>query len=230
MKIATMVARAIFIVCLPIFLFTASIGIAFNSPRLYDYGFNKYDISKVTGISQPELNRAARALISYWNSSDEYIDIAVEKEGHSFVLFNEREVVHLKDVKNLVHLDYIVLAVTGLYVIGCVVFAFWYRRPLYLKDLAVAGFGGGLLGLGTLVVLGGMALVDFDGFWAQFHLLSFANDLWLLDPRYDYLIMMFPEGFWFDSVLIVAVFMAFLALLSSGLSWFYLKKKHGYWI
>ena len=41
-------------------------------------------------------------------------------------------------------------------------------------------------------------LVGFDDLFEQFHLLSFSNDFWLLDPRTDHLIQMFPSGFWFD--------------------------------
>jgi integral membrane protein (TIGR01906 family) len=102
--------------------------------------------------------------------------------------------------------------------------ALWYRRPAYRRDLAVAGFWGGILSLGILVVVGVSALADFGGFWTQFHLLSFSNDLWLLDPSKDYLIMMFPEGFWADSMMVVAGLTAFLALVTCGLSWFYLKR------
>ena len=49
-------------------------------------------------------------------------------------------------------------------------------------------------------------LMDFEGFWLAFHHLFFPfNDLYILDPRYDILVMMVPEGFFFDlCVLIVA--------------------------
>ncbi|MCL2149410.1 MAG: TIGR01906 family membrane protein [Dehalococcoidia bacterium] len=227
MKVTVRVAQVVFIIFLPIFLFTASIGVAFNSPSLYSYGFDKYDISTVTGISPLELNKAARALISYWNSGEEYVNVTVEKDEQSFTLFNEREVVHLKDVKDLVRLDYIALVVTGLYSLVYAAFALWYRRPAYRRDLAAGGLSGGILSMGILAVVGVIALVDFGGFWQQFHLLSFTNDLWLLDPSRDYLIMMFPEGFWFDSVLIVAGLTACLALIIGGLSWFYLKNNRG---
>jgi len=202
--------------------------VAFNNSWLYRYGFDRYDISTVTGINSSELSRSARALIVYWNSGEEYINVIVEKEGQSFVLFNEREVVHLKDVKALVRLDYLALAITGLYVTTYAAIAFWYRRPVYRRDIAVAGVSGGIFSLGILAVIGIMALADFDGFWTQFHLISFANDLWLLDPSRDYLIMMFPESFWFASVLIVAGLTAFLALVISITSWLYLRKNYSH--
>lgn len=219
-----LIARTVFIICLPILLFTVSIGVAFNSTWLYRDGFEKYDISTVTGISLQELGTVARAIVNYWNSGEEYISVTVEKNDQSFILFNEREIIHLKDVKALVRLDYLAILVTGLYVVAYAILAFWYHRPTYRRDLAVAVFWGSILSLGIIGTVGVVALADFDGFWTQFHLFSFDNDLWLLDPSCDYLIMMFPEGFWFDSILIVAGLMIIMALLIGVSSWFFMKK------
>ena len=224
MKIALITARIIFVICFPILLFTAAIGIAFNSRWLYQYGFNKYDISAVTGISPAELNKAAGGLVRYWNSGEKYIDLTVLKDGQPFTLFNEREIVHLKDVKALVWLDYRSLLFAGLYCLVYATFALWWRRPCFSRELAVASFAGSLASLGLLAVLGVMALTDFNGFWWQFHIISFSNDFWLLDPSRDYLIMMFPEGFWFDSVLVVASLAFSFALLIGAFSLFKVRR------
>jgi len=227
MKIAARIAQAAFVMCLPVFLVTASVGAAFNCRWLYSYGFGKYDIAGVTGIERAELDKSAGALISYWNSGEEYISIIVEKNGAPFALFNAREIAHLKDVKALVRLDYAALAVTGLICAGYAAFAFWYRRPSHRRDLATAGFSGGIVSLGLLAVVGALALADPGGVWEQFHLMSFTNDLWLLDPRQDYLIMMFPEDFWADSVLVVGGLTAFLAVFIGLSSRLYLRKCSG---
>jgi uncharacterized membrane protein len=50
----------------------------------------------------------------------------------------------------------------------------------------------------------------------QFHLISFANDFWLLDPTKDYLIMLFPQGFWSDAATIIALVATGLALVLAG--------------
>ena len=42
---------AIFIIAVPLFLITASVTWAFNSPGLYDDGFEKYSISRISGLS-----------------------------------------------------------------------------------------------------------------------------------------------------------------------------------
>ena len=53
--------------------------------------------------------------------------------------------------------------------------------------------------------MGGFALVGFDTLFLLFHRISFANDLWQLNPRTDYLLIMFPLGFWLDATMRVAL-------------------------
>jgi integral membrane protein (TIGR01906 family) len=50
--------------------------------------------------------------------------------------------------------------------------------------------------------------MDFDALWTRFHQIAFRNDLWQLDPTRDYLIMLFPEPFWFTATLRMATTVA----------------------
>ena len=110
MKVLSITAKWIFILCLPILLLTASIGWEVNSHWLYKYGFEKYNVSQTTGLAEKELEEAATGLISYFNSGEMNISLTVIKDGKPFELFNQREVVHLRDVKGLIRLDYWVLS------------------------------------------------------------------------------------------------------------------------
>jgi integral membrane protein (TIGR01906 family) len=224
MKIIQAVAQWIFILCLPAFLLTASLSAAMNCQALYEYGFNKYDISRVTGLTSEELSKATDGLISYFNSSEEYIDVTVTKNGHPFTLFNEREVQHLKDVKGLFWLCYYVLIGTVTYALAYLgVALFWWRDK---RRLGWALAGGGGLTLVLMALVGILIAFDFDGFFLQFHLLSFANDFWQLNPATDYLLMMFPQGFWFDATAFVAGGTALGAVILAGAGW-WLKRKSG---
>ncbi len=214
MKFLHLAARVIFVLSLPLLFLSLSLAIAFNSPWLYHYGFEKYDVESVTGIERSELDYAAGQLIAYFNSDEELIDVVVTKDGEPFELFNEREILHLVDVKNLVQLDYAVLLATGLYSLGyCAVFL--ARRTREWFNLARSIICGGMLTFLIIGVAAFIALIDFNWFFLQFHLISFANDLWILDPATDYLIMMFPQGFWFDATILCAV----MTLLWAAIFW-----------
>ena len=215
-------ARWLFILCLPALLLTASICIAVNSQWLYGYGFDKYNVGQTTGLADSELEKAASGLIDYFNSDEDFIHLTVIKDGQPFTLFNQKEVAHLKDVKRLIWLDYRVLIGTGAYVLFYVVISICWLTRNSLCQLARAVIGGSGLTLGFMLLLGLMVLLDFDSFFLQFHLISFANDLWQLDPMKDYLIMLFPQGFWYDATLFCAGLIVVMAVILAGVAGGYL--------
>jgi integral membrane protein (TIGR01906 family) len=223
MNIIKKIAVALFVLVLPLLLFTTSISTAVNSVWLYKYGFARYGISEVTGITSTELDKAAHGLIDYWNNGHVEIDVTITKDGQPFTLFNAREVGHLIDVKALIRLGYKCLLGSFIYALLFAALAlFWWKDKRLLATGLVWGSGFSLL---IIVIVGVASLVDFQWLFWQFHLLSFTNDLWLLDPSTDYLIMLFPEGFWFDAALIVVALMALLALVLGFAGWRIRKKK-----
>ena len=202
MRVFHKVTKWLFILCLPLLLLSASIGGAANSPALYRYGFDKFGVSWTTGLSDAELDEAARGLINYFNSGEEYINVTVVKYGQTFSLFNEREVIHLKDVKGLFRLDYWIFLGTLLYLLVYAVFFLWLGGKRRVARGLIWGSG---LTLGLMLLLGLSTLFNFDQLFLQFHLLSFTNEFWQLDPTRDYLIMLFPPGFWYDTTIFIAI-------------------------
>ncbi len=227
MRTLAISAKWLFMLCLPVLLLTASIGLAVNSLWLYRDGFEKYGVSRTTGLAEVELERAAKGLIDYFNSDEEYISLTVAKEGQPFVLFNQREVAHLGDVKGLIWLDYWVLLGTLVYALGYAGVSLFWRKGKYRRQLARGLIGGSGITLALMLALGLGTLLGFDQLFWQFHLLSFANELWQLDPTRDYLIMLFPRGFWFDATLFIGFAAAFVAVVLGGVSGVYLKSTRG---
>ena len=224
MRILGITAKWLFILCLPILLLTASIGWTANSLWLYKYGFEKYDVSQTTGLAELELEKAAEGLISYFNSDEEYISLTVVKAGEPFELFNQREVAHLKDVKGLIWLDYRLWLGTLIYIVAYAGVSLFWRRKGYWRRLAWGVVGGGGITLALMLALGLGTLLNFDQLFLQFHLISFANELWLLDPTKDYLIMLFPRGFWYDAALLCGGITAGLAVVLGGVAGAHLKR------
>jgi hypothetical protein len=142
LKILGIVAKWLFILCLPLLLLTASLGWAVNSLWLYKYGFEKYNVGQTTGLADSELEKAATELISYFNSGEEYTSLTVIKDGKSFELFNQQEILHLKDVKGLIWLDYRLLTGTLVYVLAYAgVILFWRKDWRQLAWGVVGGSG-----------------------------------------------------------------------------------------
>jgi len=212
------VAYWLFIVCIPLLLLTSTIALAVNSMRIYELGFEKYQISRVTGIDEVQLNEIAERLIDYFNSRVETPQVQVVKEGREFQLYHDYELIHLQDVKGLFRIDYIVLAASLAYIIVYILLFLLWRKG-HWQDITKGITRGCIITLGLLAIGGIASIFSFEQLFIQFHLISFNNPYWMLDPNRDYLIMLFPGGFWQDVVLISGGAIAVEALLLGGIAW-----------
>ena len=213
-----MIPAAMFVMAIPLLLITVSVTWAVNDMRLYRYGFEKFDISKATGIEKDGLEAAAREIRGYFNSGHEPLEIRTEVFGEERELFNQREVLHMRDVKRLIWGVYGVGAVAAVYVLGFAGLGFFIRRRRYTYGFCRRVLWGSGLTLAAVALVGLIALAGFDSLFAFFHRVSFSNDFWMLDPNRDYLVMMFPQGFWFDATLFVAIATVAQAVALGGLA------------
>lgn len=204
MRLTQTAAQWLFIACLPLLLLTSNIRWAVNKVRLYEYGFTKYQVSQVTSLKDSELKRVATQLIDYFNSRVKTAQVRVTKDSKEFDLFNEQEIIHLQDVKGLIQLDYCVQKSTLAFIMLYGLILLIWRRSGSWPVLAGSILRGSTLTLGLIVALALVAVFAFQQLFLFFHLVSFSNEYWMLDPSRDYLIMLFPEGFFYDAALFIA--------------------------
>ena len=217
----TMAGQMLVVLFVMAFLFllvAASVAWAVNEPRLYEYGFDKYNISSVTGIEEEDLITAAGQIRSYFNSGDGPLDIRTRIFGEERELFSQREVLHMEDVKDLIRGAYWVAIGSASYLLIFVAGGFYRRRRPFAGALAKYILMGSGVTLAFVAIVGLIALTGFDGLFLFFHQASFSNDFWQLDPQRDYLVMMFPQGFWFDATMFVALATVGMAVLLGVMS------------
>lgn len=210
MKVLRIVVKWIFIICLPFLFFSASIALVFNSEWIFHYGFQKYNVAQTTGLSDAELSRIPSSWTRYINSGEEYWQIIITRDGSSFDLFTQEEQYHFKDVKQLIWLDYRVLAGVLVFALGYSLTSLFWRRPRYWRQLAVNVVWGSGISIGLIIVLGVASLLAFDRLFLQLHYLIFTNPFW---SAQGYMLLLFPEGFWFDGALIWVGMMAGMAII-----------------
>jgi integral membrane protein (TIGR01906 family) len=124
-------------------------------------------------------------------------------------LFNDRELQHMVDVKNVYHAAMHVLE--GSAILLCLL-ALWAWRGLWLIDYMRGLMRGGLL---TIILLGLVILfilVGFNYFFVIFHEIFFKAGTWTFLYS-DTLIRLFPERLWQDTFLIGTGLAALLGLL-----------------
>ncbi len=216
------IPTALFIAAVPLFLVTASVSWAFNAPGVYQRGFEKYHVSAVTGITDADLKQVSKDIRGYFNSRQEPLDLRTRVFGRETELFKPVEIIHMRDVKRLVWGVYVVGVVSAVYLLAASGVMIWRHRRRAGEILSRRFLWGGASTVAIIAAVGLFALVGFDTLFLKFHQLSFANDFWQLDSRTDFLVMLFPQDFWFDATMWVATRAVAGALIISALSGGYL--------
>jgi integral membrane protein (TIGR01906 family) len=220
LRIFSIVAKWLFILCLPVLLLTASIGGAVNSLRLYEHGFEKNNARQTTGLAQSELEKVASGLITYFNSDEEYISLTVVKDGEPFELFTTEEIIHFRDVKGLIWLDYWLLLGTLIYVLGYIGICLLWRKRKYWRQLEWGVVSGSSITLALMLALGVGILLGFDQLFLQFHLISFTNELWSAEGD---MLLLFRKPFFYDAAMFCALTTAGIAVILGGVAGGYLR-------
>ena len=205
MSIIKAIAYTAFVIAIPLFLIIMNLRVVVNTPLLYSYGFDQYEIERVTGIERSDLISAGRQIRDYFNNEERWLNVQVPiRGGEPEPLYNTTELLHMWDVKVLIRTLYNVQLIVGLYIVlfipvGLALAPHAFPRIL----LRLIAWGAGLT-LAIVFVTGLLSLTGFSQTFYAFHVIAFTNDLWKLDPARDYLIAMFPEGFFFDATMVLA--------------------------
>jgi len=203
-------------IALPFLLVPLNLRLVVHNLSFYELEFRRYRIEAYTGISSGDLMGTARALMGYFDGTTEPFSYRLENGQE---VYGPREVAHLRDVKGLLRLADSLGLLAGLAIVAATVLLAARTASGALQAAGRSLTLGSLATLGLLGLLALLAATDFSGAFLQFHYLFFSNDLWQLDPRTDNLIRMFPEGFFLDATLLIALATAVeaLALLALGL-------------
>ncbi len=141
-----------------------------------------------------------------------YLGGLVTPEGEP--LFLESEVGHMADVKGVLGLSFFIALV--LFVLAVLACAYLARR--YKGGVRRALFAGAALTLVGAAVLTVLAVLAWETFFTQVHALFFADGTWTFRVD-DTLIRLFPEQFWTDSAITVAVLVLGATVLTLILTW-----------
>ena len=216
-----------YLVCISaiiVMLITSLDVVCFHS-GFYEREYENSDRAEALGVSDEDLMASTDALLDYLRGEREDIVVDIILRGNEREAFNNKEKMHMEDVKKLY--DHVMLARTGclLVLIGCFIYLAVKLKQNVLEFVAERFLKTAVCFVTAVVFLGFYALVDFTGFWTSFHRLFFRNELWLLDPTTDFMINMFPEQLFFHLIIWITVFFLIPFALSGALCYTYLKNE-----
>ncbi|MEL6148038.1 MAG: TIGR01906 family membrane protein, partial [Chloroflexota bacterium] len=143
----------------------------------------------------------------------EVCNVAPE-DANLCLMFNERELRHMEDVKVVTRGAFITGIVSGVLAVAGGVLLYRENRWQLKQSL----MGGAMLTLALIGTIILMAATAWEVFFTSFHQIFFEGDSWLF--RYsDTLIRLFPEQFWFDAALVIGVLTTLSALVILVFSW-----------
>lgn len=193
-KSVVRMARALVVLSVPVFLLLSNLYI-FMSPAFLRYEYGKADFPPSPGFTDEERITVARKALTYLRSNAG-IELLGDLQGEEGPLFNERELVHMADVKVLTIQAFLTHGLAAL------VIAFSLGVLLIIRDsptqVSISLIQGSLLTIALLIAVVALVYLNFDTFFTGFHLTFFESDSWIFN-RSDTLIRLFPERFWFDA-------------------------------
>lgn len=177
--------------------------VAFNL-ELYNRSFIKHNIEEVSGKNLEDLDTIAEDLVLYLDgkASEEILQAN----------FNEREVLHMVDVKELFSWGKLIRRISVVLTIILGFYFYGIKKRKYAKFVFLGLFANWII----LGLFGIMIYFDFNKYFTIFHHIFFTNDLWLLNPKTDLLIQMLPEAFFMSmATRIVVYFLIFIAIIQA---------------
>jgi len=127
--------------------------------------------------------------------------LAQHKLDENTPLFNERELSHMLDVKNLVQIMLIIWPLIGIAILGMGVLS---MREGWLSQFWLAVSRGGWAAVGLILAVLFGVLVSFNALFTGFHRIFFSGDTWLFQFS-DRLIRLFPLTFWQDAFIFMGI-------------------------
>lgn len=173
-------------------------------------------------------DEAAQGVALYMDGQKDEI---LHPDGSGASLFSENEMLHLRDVRGIVSLLKIIRWVGGLAAVGGIGIAWFLGKKKGQTSILHEIWQGFAWASAILFLLAAAVciwgFVDFESLFLQFHLVSFTNDLWLMDPLRDLMIALMPESFfmWYAGELLKSLLPILGIMLCLIISWLKVGRK-----
>lgn len=141
-------------------------------------------------MSEEDLITVAQSMVYYTKGEVDTLQVRVTMGGVERDFYNERELLHIEDVRDLVR-------EVRIFIIGCgIVFVIGTVALICSRDVTKLAKGF-LISLGIVAalaaVIGLLAVEDINAVINGFHYLFFDNDLWKMNSQRDMVVWLFTQ-------------------------------------
>ncbi len=210
MKTITRIAAWIIKISLPVFILMTAIRLMFTPVFLQvEYRMPGFPADSY-GFDMEDRLHFARISIDYLlsNRGIDYLGDLQFQDGSP--LFNERELGHMVDVKNLLQAMLLAWRVLAFILL---VLGIWAMAGGWLELYGRAVNQGGWGAVALVILVLAAVVINFDALFTAFHRVFFTGDTWLFLYS-DTLIRLFPMRFWQDAFIGMGIFTVLGGLLA----------------
>jgi len=208
-----------------VFLITAIEAVVYWTPGYFEKEYTKYHVlNDLPEMTMEDLLTVTKEMMAYLRDNREDLHIFTNMGGEYREFFNEREIAHMVDVKELfiggLWIRRLGILFTALFALGLY---FWSRsdssRKQTIKDKVPYSLclGTGIF-FALALAIAGLVSTNFHKYFFIFHYIFFDNDLWILNPATDMLINIVPEPFFVDTAVRIALTFAVMVIAFLGLN------------
>ena len=186
-------------------LLLSTARVATESEWLHAQLLARHDVGAKLGLSAEELRRIDSEVLEYLGGNAPSLNVEADLGSGQVQLFNDREERHMADVRGLFRIAWQAQSGAALFLFMIFLTATARFRRRALSVVARWARHGSLLTTMVVLFVGLVGTLAFDPLFHAFHILGFRNELWMLNPQTDYLIRMYPQGFWRDVTLLIGL-------------------------
>jgi integral membrane protein (TIGR01906 family) len=202
LTLAQRIAAVIAAIATPCVIIGAAV-LLFLNPIWVQFEQDRSDVARITGYTPAQVHDVTGSILSDLVFGPP--DFAASVNG--VAVLEPRERSHMVDVRTvLISLGLVALAATVL-LVGLVV-ASRGRRWLW----RAVETGASVL-VGGVIVVGVAFALFFDQAFELFHKMFFPPGTYMFDPRTDRLVQLFPDQFWSETSVAIALAVLLLAFL-----------------
>ena len=184
------------------FVVVAAAVLLFLNPVWVGFDQNRSDVAGLTGYTPSQVQAATGSILSDLVFGPPTFDVAIDGQP----VLDPRSRAHMVDVRSvLTSLGAVALVAT--LVLGSIGVASRGRRWFW----QATEVGASVLA-GAVVVVGLAFAVFFDQAFELFHRIFFPPGTYMFDPRTEKLVQLFPDQFWSETTLALAVAVLILSL------------------
>ena len=205
------------VISIPVLLVTSSIRLALSPIYInMEYSLPGFPDDPY-GFSTADRLVWAQYSIDYLLGKISHEELTRQTLPDGSPLYNERELVHMLDVRNLTEVVLMIWRLTVIFFLLMLALAIRFHR---ISDWQRAIRNGSKLTFLIVLAILLYVALDFNRLFTQFHMLFFEGDSWLFHPS-DHLIRLFPLRFWQD----LFIFIGAIILIPAAALAFYTGKK-----